>query len=33
MPFLLLMFAAVILLCIFPGIATSLPDIIMGAPK
>ena len=33
MPFLLLMFAAVILLCIFPGIATSLPDMIMGAPK
>ena len=33
MPFLLLMFAAVILLCIFPGIATMLPDLIMGAPK
>jgi len=33
MPFLLLMFAAVILLCIFPAISTALPDIIMGAPK
>ncbi len=31
MPFLLLMVAAVILLCIFPGIATGLPDMIMGA--
>ncbi len=30
-PFLLLMVAAVILLCIFPGIATGLPDMIMGA--
>jgi len=30
-PFLLLMVAAVILLCLFPGIATGLPDMIMGA--
>jgi len=29
-PFLALMFLAVILLCFFPGIATGLPDIIMG---
>jgi len=31
MPFLLLMVVAVILLCVFPGIATGLPDMIMGA--
>jgi len=31
MPFLLLMVGAVVLLCIFPGIATGLPDMIMGA--
>ena len=31
LPFLLLMVAAVILLCIFPAIATGLPDMIMGA--
>jgi tripartite ATP-independent transporter DctM subunit len=30
-PFLLLMVAAVVLLCVFPGIATGLPDMIMGA--
>lgn len=30
-PFLGLMFLAVILLCIFPGIATGLPDMLMGA--
>jgi len=29
-PFLALMFLAVILLCVIPGIATGLPDIIMG---
>ncbi|MFL9925940.1 TRAP transporter large permease [Herbaspirillum lusitanum] len=29
-PFLALMFAAVVLLCFFPGIATSLPDMLMG---
>ncbi|HWU97803.1 MAG TPA: TRAP transporter large permease [Oxalicibacterium sp.] len=32
MPFVGLMFFAVFLLCLFPGIATWLPDIIMGAP-
>jgi tripartite ATP-independent transporter DctM subunit len=31
MPFLGLMFLAVILLCLFPGIATWLPDLVMGA--
>ncbi|AMP04564.1 TRAP transporter large permease [Collimonas pratensis] len=31
LPFLLLMFAAIILLCLFPGIVTGLPDILMGA--
>lgn len=29
-PFLVLMFLAVFLLCVFPGIATGLPDLIMG---
>jgi C4-dicarboxylate transporter DctM subunit len=31
MPFVGLMFVAVLLLCLFPGIATGLPDMIMGA--
>jgi C4-dicarboxylate transporter DctM subunit len=31
MPFVVLMFIAVVLLCLFPGIATGLPDAIMGA--
>lgn len=31
LPFLLLMFVAIILLCLFPGIVTGLPDILMGA--
>ncbi|MFC5473719.1 TRAP transporter large permease [Paraherbaspirillum soli] len=31
LPFLLLMFLAILLLCLFPGIATGLPDILMGA--
>ncbi|MGE5652613.1 TRAP transporter large permease [Noviherbaspirillum sp. UKPF54] len=31
MPFVVLMFAAVLLLCVFPQIAVSLPDIVMGA--
>ncbi|MDQ1815591.1 TRAP transporter large permease [Massilia sp. CCM 9210] len=31
MPFLGLMFVAVVLLCIFPSIATGLPDMMMGA--
>jgi TRAP-type C4-dicarboxylate transport system permease large subunit len=30
MPFVVLMFVAVILLCVFPQIATGLPDMIMG---
>jgi C4-dicarboxylate transporter DctM subunit len=30
MPFVGLMFVAVILLCVFPGIATALPDMLMG---
>jgi C4-dicarboxylate transporter, DctM subunit len=33
MPFLGLMFVAIILMCVFPGIATGLPDLVMGAPK
>ena len=31
MPFVGLMFGAVFLLCMFPGIATGLPDLVMGA--
>lgn len=31
MPFVGLMFVAVVLLCLFPGIATWLPDVILGA--
>jgi TRAP-type C4-dicarboxylate transport system permease large subunit len=30
LPFVLLMLLAVLLICIFPGIATSLPDAVMG---
>jgi len=30
-PFLILMFVAVLLLCVFPSISTGLPDMIMGA--
>ncbi len=30
LPFVLLMFAAVVLICIVPGIATALPDAVMG---
>ena len=33
MPFLGLMFLAILLMCVFPGIATGLPDLVMGAPK
>ncbi|MDD5298422.1 MAG: TRAP transporter large permease [Rhodocyclaceae bacterium] len=33
MPFVLLMFMAVILCCLIPGIATWFPNLIMGAPK
>jgi tripartite ATP-independent transporter DctM subunit len=31
MPFVALMFVAVLLLCLFPGIATTLPTVLMGA--
>ena len=30
LPFVLLMFLAVFLICVFPGIATALPDAVMG---
>ena len=33
MPFLGLMFVAILLMCFMPGIATALPDLVMGAPK
>ena len=33
MPFLGLMFLAILLMCFVPGIATALPDLVMGAPK
>lgn len=33
MPFVVLMLFAVLLICIFPGIATGLPDLVMGAPR
>ena len=33
LPFLGLMFAAILLMCLVPGIATSLPDLVMGTPK
>jgi TRAP-type C4-dicarboxylate transport system permease large subunit len=31
LPFVVLMLLAVLLICIFPGIATGLPDMVMGA--
>ena len=31
LPFVLLMFLAVLMICVFPGIATALPDAVMGA--
>jgi C4-dicarboxylate transporter, DctM subunit len=31
LPFVVLMFVAVLLICIFPGISTALPDAVMGA--
>jgi tripartite ATP-independent transporter DctM subunit len=31
LPFVLLMFVAVFLICVFPGISTALPDAVMGA--
>jgi TRAP-type C4-dicarboxylate transport system permease large subunit len=33
MPFVVLMFFAVVLICVFPGIATWFPDVAMGAGK
>lgn len=33
LPFVGLMLFAVLLICIFPGIATGLPDLVMGAPR
>ena len=31
LPFVLLMFLAVLMICVFPGIATSLPNLVMGS--
>jgi TRAP-type C4-dicarboxylate transport system permease large subunit len=33
LPFVVLMICAVILLCLFPAISTSLPDLVMGLPN
>ena len=33
LPFLGLMFVAILLMCFLPGIATGLPNLVMGAPK
>jgi tripartite ATP-independent transporter DctM subunit len=33
LPFLGLMFLAIVLMCLLPGIATGLPDLVMGKPK
>ena len=33
LPFVGLMFVAILLMCVLPGIATALPDLVMGAPK
>jgi tripartite ATP-independent transporter DctM subunit len=33
MPFVGLMFVAIVLMCVFPVIATGLPDLVMGAPR
>ena len=33
LPFVVLMFAAIVLICVFPGIATAFPNLVMGAPK
>jgi C4-dicarboxylate transporter, DctM subunit len=33
MPFVALMLLAIILICIAPGIATLLPDLVMGAGR
>jgi TRAP-type C4-dicarboxylate transport system permease large subunit len=32
LPFVVLMLLAVVLICVFPGISTALPDLVMGAP-
>jgi TRAP-type C4-dicarboxylate transport system permease large subunit len=31
LPFVVLMFLAVVMICVVPGIATWLPDLVMGA--
>jgi TRAP-type C4-dicarboxylate transport system permease large subunit len=33
LPFVGLMLVAVVLICIFPGIATGFPDMVMGPPN
>ncbi|WP_077037922.1 TRAP transporter large permease [Pelomonas sp. KK5] len=33
LPFVILMLLAVVLICVFPGIATALPDLVMGPAK
>jgi C4-dicarboxylate transporter, DctM subunit len=33
LPFVGLMFVAIVLICVFPGIANGFPDLLMGAPK
>ena len=33
LPFLALMFLGILLLCLFPGIATGIPDVLMGINK
>ena len=33
MPFVVLMFGAIFLLCVFPAIATGFPDLVMGVAK
>ena len=33
LPFVVLMFVAIVLICVFPGIANGFPDLVMGAPK
>jgi len=33
LPFVLMMFVAIVLICLFPGIATWFPNAVMGAGK
>jgi TRAP-type C4-dicarboxylate transport system permease large subunit len=33
LPFVGLMFVAIVLICLVPGIATGFPDLVMGPPK